>query len=190
MTDSEDSGQSTDMGAAVSVPASPPMAFESIYDGEFAYVCNALRRLGVCGEDLEDLAQDVFVVVYRRLSDFDRTRPLKPWLFGIAYRVARDFQRRPRHRNETLDKPELHLRAADDKDEAVAHEKRRLVLKALEKVALERRAVLIMHDIDGYAMPEIAEALAVPLNTAYSRLRLARNEFAGAARALEGGTHA
>ncbi len=189
MTDSRSSDQPIESGAASSVVV-PVLAFHEVYERGFGYVCNALRRLGVHGQDMEDLCQDVFVVVYRRLSDFDTMRPLKPWLFGIAYRVARDFQRRPRHRRESLDEPELHLRSADGNDEALAHERRGLVLKALEQVKMERRAVLIMHDIDGYAMPEIADTLSLPLNTAYSRLRLARDEFARAVKALEGGAHA
>jgi len=44
-------------------------------------------------------------------------------------------------------------------------------------MAIDKRAVLVMHDMDGVAMPKIAEALSIPLNTAYSRLRLARQEL-------------
>jgi RNA polymerase sigma-70 factor (ECF subfamily) len=49
--------------------------------------------------------------------------------------------------------------------------------RALEAMEIDRRAVFLMHEVDGFSIPEVAEALAVPLNTAYSRLRLARDEF-------------
>jgi RNA polymerase sigma-70 factor (ECF subfamily) len=59
-------------------------------------------------------------------------------------------------------------------------EARRQVARALEKLPLEQRAVFVLHDIDGVSAPEIARALEVPLNTVYSRLRLAREKFLAA----------
>jgi len=60
-------------------------------------------------------------------------------------------------------------------------------MRALEELDLDRRAVFVMHDIDGHVMPDIAAALGVPLNTAYSRLRLARADFAAAVERVRGG---
>ena len=71
-----------------------------------------------------------------------------------------------------------HAPAADDQLES--RERRALVHAALQGIELERRAVFVMHDIDGLSMPEIAQVLDAPLNTLYSRLRLARAEFADA----------
>jgi RNA polymerase sigma-70 factor, ECF subfamily len=159
----------------------PPQApaFRAVFEAEFAYVFRALCRLGVRELDLEDLTHEVFVVVHQGLPGYDPRRPLRPWLFGIAFRVASDYRRRARHLREVPE--ERRTEPVDEAplaDEQLADEQaRRLVLDALDDLELDRRAVLVLHDIDGHAMPEIAQALSIPLNTAYSRLRLAREQF-------------
>ena len=167
-------------------PLTPPaLDLGAIYERELAYVWSTLRRLGVRAADLEDASHEVFVVVQRRLCDYDASRPLRPWLFGIAYRIASEFRRRAERRLEV----ELEEVAAEhtSQDDAFGRaQDRALVLAALEAVALERRAVFILHDIDGIAVPEIAHSVGIPLNTAYSRLRLARAEFAKAVMKLRG----
>lgn len=157
--------------------------FRAIYEGHFDYVHHSLRRLGTPPADLEDLAHDVFVAFYRGRADYDRSRPLRPWLFGICFRVASDFRRRARHRFEVPDEQRDFADAAPGAEEhLVAAEDRALVEHGLRALELDRRAVFVMHELDGHAMPEIAAALRVPLNTAYSRLRLAREQFALAIR--------
>jgi RNA polymerase sigma factor (sigma-70 family) len=76
--------------------------FRSVFDGELNFVWNTLRRFGVAERDLEDLAHEVFVVVDRQLGSYDPSRPLRPWLFTIAFRCASDYRRLARHRHETL----------------------------------------------------------------------------------------
>ncbi len=166
-------------------PSPATVDFETLYRAEFTYVWHTLRRLGVRERDLEDLAHDVFVVVHRRLGDYDPSRPLKPWLFGIAFRVASGDRRRARYHAEvagTVVDVAADVPGADD--QLAARQDRQLVLDALEALDLDRRAVFVMHDIDGHAAPEIAAAVGVPLNTVYSRLRLAREKFAAAVRRL------
>jgi RNA polymerase sigma-70 factor, ECF subfamily len=165
------------------------LTFQAIYESECSYVWKTLRRLGVHERDLEDVTHDVFVTVHRHLDRYDRERPLRPWLFGIAFRVASDYRRRAQHRREVVAVP---MRDEVDReplpDEILDRDRaRELLLQALEAVKLDRRAVLVMHDVDGIAAPEIAEALAIPLNTVYSRLRLARGELAAAVRRLKRG---
>jgi RNA polymerase sigma-70 factor (ECF subfamily) len=153
--------------------------FPSMYRSEFPYVWKTLRRLGVPPQDLEDLVHDLFVVVHRHLGDYDPTRPLRPWLFGIAVRVVADFRRSPRNLREVLrDAIEPTDAAPTPHDRLEGKEARALLLKALDTLDLDRRAVFVMHELDEIPMPEIATALAIPVNTAYSRLRLARAEIA------------
>ncbi len=160
--------------------------FERIFKAEIGYVWNALRRLGVREADLADQAHEVFLTFHRRLDVYDSTRPVRPWLFGIASRTASDYRRLARNRRETPDDEVERVDSSPDAEEQVAtHQARRLVLRALDRVADERRPVLVMHDIEGHTMPEIATALEIPLNTGYSRLRLARKEFAEAVRELD-----
>lgn len=149
------------------------------------YVWNALRRLGVPAADIEDLTHDTFVAVFRHWHAYDVERPLRPWLFGFALRVASDHRRLARHRVEVSREASD---VADQLPTAVEHllqkEREALAHEALQAVELSRRAVFILHELDGATMPEIATALAIPLGTASSRLRLAREEFAAAAKRL------
>ena len=167
--------------AAPSAPITPA----ALYANEGEYVWNSLRRLGVPPSDLEDLTHETFVVAFRRLDSFDSSRPLRPWLFGIAAKVAGHHRRwRLRRREVAGDLPEL-AEAGPGPHEALDQAQRRaLLLRALARIKLERRAVLILHEIDGVAIPEVARALGLELNTAYSRLRIGRAELAQAVREL------
>jgi RNA polymerase sigma-70 factor (ECF subfamily) len=149
------------------------------------YVWNTLRRLGVPQHDLEDLTHDVFLQVGRHLAEYDPSRPAKPWLFGFAFRVASQERRRAHHRHEVKrEVPEgVDPRSLPD-EQLAASQDRQLVLEALGRIPIERRAVFVLYEIDGVAMEEIARSLSIPLNTAYSRLRVARTEFAAAVRRL------
>jgi RNA polymerase sigma-70 factor (ECF subfamily) len=157
------------------------------FQNEFDYLCRTLRRLGVQPQDLEDEAHEVFLVLERKWGQYDPERPLRPYLFGIAFRVVAAHRRR-RNREVLLESYE----AVDDSprpDEALQSARaRELVLRALEHVPLPRRAVLVMHDIDETPMREVTRALAIPLFTGYSRLRKARREFEAAVTALQKGT--
>jgi len=156
--------------------------FDEIYRAEFPYVWRTLRRLGVPAADLEDLAHDVFVVVHRRLDDYDSRRAVRPWLFGIAYRLASDDRRRARNREiptDSIDPPAPNP-GADALMES--DEQRRLVLFGLEALSLEQRAAVILVDIDGESPNDVAGALDIPLPTVYSRLRVGRQKFAAAIR--------
>ena len=160
------------------VPASQD-AFRAIFDAEFDYVGNSLLRLGVPDRDVDDVTHDVFVTFYRRFAEFDANRPLRPWLFGIALRHASDYRRSARHRKEVLSDPSREPAAGGPgpESEAGANQTRALVLSALEAIDLDRRALLVMHDIDGISATDIGEALGIPANTVYSRLRVAREHF-------------
>ncbi len=158
--------------------------FTTLFRSEYGYVWGTLRRFGVSERDVEDIAHETFMRVYAKLDDYDPARPLKPWLFAFAYRAATDYRKLARHRVEVMterDAPastptaETALERADDA---------RLVAEALETLELERRAVLVAYEMDDIPMKAIAEATGVPLFTAYSRLRLAREDFRAAVERL------
>jgi RNA polymerase sigma-70 factor (ECF subfamily) len=155
--------------------------FRTIFDAQYNYVHHSLRRLGVQQRDLEDLTHDVFVEVYKNLGRYDRARPIKPWLFAFAFRFASDYRRLARHRTE-LGLPDDAAPSASTspsaEDRAVEREAAGLVALALEAMPLEQRAVFVLYEVDEVPMKEIAESLGIPANTAYSRLRLAREIFA------------
>jgi RNA polymerase sigma-70 factor (ECF subfamily) len=158
--------------------------FRQLFERELSYVWHSLRRLGVRPEDARDQAQEVFLIVHRLLPSYDRARPLRPWLFGIAFRVAARYRDRERLRR-TEDLPTHVADGTPGADEQLFEaQQRRLVLRALEAIDLDRRAVFVLAEIDGASAPQIAQALGIPLNTVYSRLRRAREEFTQAARRL------
>jgi len=164
--------------AAVSRSAGDDACLEA-YQRELDYLLRTLRRLGVNAEDVEDLAQEVFLVLRRTWRQYDPTRALKPFLFGISFRIAASH-RRKRWR-------EIPFAMVDDTDRGPsadrtieANQARAIVLEALNRIPLKRRAVLVMHDLDEIPVQDVAATLAIPLFTAYSRLRKARRELEAA----------
>lgn len=165
-------------------PLTPePTSFEAIYDAHFDYVWRSLRRLGVPESQADDAAQDVFVVVHRRLGDFEGRSSVKTWLFGIALRVARSHRRRIARKGQ-LDPLPLDL-VSDERGPDEQVEKRRAAdfldafLGGLDE---DKRAVFILAELEQMTAPEIEEALGVKLNTVYSRLRAGRQAFEAAVR--------
>jgi RNA polymerase sigma-70 factor (ECF subfamily) len=160
-------------------------SFRALFDSELTFMWNTLRRLGVAERDVEDVAHETFVVVSRLLDEYDPSRPLRPWLFAIARRTASDYRRRARHRYELLAGAQETALSHDQADGALLDaEEKNLARRALLCVPEERRAVLILHDFEEAAMQDVALALEIPLNTGYSRLRVAREEFVAAAQKL------
>jgi RNA polymerase sigma-70 factor (ECF subfamily) len=161
--------------------------FEQIYASEIRYVWNSLHRLGVPTRDLEDVAHETLLTIYRKLDEYDSGRPLRPWIFGFVYRTAADYRKRAYNRNEIAADENFDTRVDDSptaEQEVVKQQERALVAKALETLSLEHCAVFVMMEIDGHSAPEVVEALGMPLNTVYSRLRTARADFTAAVRRL------
>ena len=160
-------------------PAHAQPRFQELFEAHGSYVWTALRRLGARPSELEDLTHDVFLQVFRHLDEYDPERPLKPWLFAFAFRVASQDRRRLRRRPEVVtDQVEALDLSPSPVEQLLAEERRNLARAALDELELNRRAVFILHDLDGISVPEIALSLGLPLATAYSRLRLAREDFA------------
>jgi len=149
------------------------------FEREFDFLTRTLRRLGVARDDVEDLAHEVFLVLYQTWDKYDTTRPLRSYLFGIAFRVAANHRRKRSRETRELSFEPVSLTKSPEQvlDE---QRSRTLVLGALNRVPLPRRAVLIMHDIEQIPMSQIAETLEIYRFTGYSRLRKARREFAAA----------
>jgi RNA polymerase sigma-70 factor, ECF subfamily len=146
------------------------------FELEFDYVYRSFLRHGVNPADAEDLAQDVFLVIWRRWADFDTGRPLRPWLAGIAFKVASEHLKRRRRCEPRafIDPPD---QAPAGEELLAATRARALALRGLIALPEHQRALIVLHDLDGVAMREIARTFGVPLFTAYSRLRSARRAF-------------
>jgi RNA polymerase sigma-70 factor (ECF subfamily) len=170
---------------AVSLPlasdAFEPLAathpsFEETYERYFDFVWLSLRRLGVAPALLDDAAQDVFVVVHRRLHEFEYRSELKTWLFAIALRTARSYRRQPQALPaEGLE--QLPAAGPTPHDALAQVEALRVMDAILAEMDEERRVLFILIELEQIAVPEAAQVLGLKLNTAYSRLRLAREDF-------------
>lgn len=159
------------------------LSFREVFDAELAFVCRALRRLGVREADLGDVAQEIFLTVHTRFGEYDQARPIRTWLYAFCLRYASNYRRLARHRDEELGDRE-HRAPGDRTDAALARD---LVLRALESLDFDRRSALVFHDMEGLSAPEIAHLTSAPLNTVYSRLRLAREDFRRALETLNAG---
>ncbi len=177
--------ESSTVVSAAANPGLDAPDFHSVFQSHVAYVGHALRRLGVREADVEDVAHDVFLQVHLHLSEYDPARPIRPWLFAFAFRKACEHRRLARVRLEVVGGTGDPADPAPSAlDHAMRHEALQLGHRALNEIDLNQRAVFVLHELDGFAMPEVAGALEIPLNTAYSRLRLARAAFEKAVRRL------
>lgn len=160
--------------------------FERWYSEHFDYVWNTLRRLGAAARDVPDLAHDVFLVAWQQRDGLDQSRSIRPWLFGVAFRVHSAHRRRAWFRLRTyLELPETPDPALDPEHRALVDNELQLVNEALGRVPLPQRAVLLLHDFDQIEMNEVATAFGISRKTAYSRLAAARARFRRAFRQLE-----
>jgi RNA polymerase sigma-70 factor, ECF subfamily len=152
--------------------------FEAVYAQHFAFVWRNLRRLGVAPAQLDDAAQDAFLVVHRRLADVEGDA-LRPFLFGVVRRVAADHRRSASRRGTSAleDGPEPVSAAPGPERDLERAEASRIVHHLLGQLSDEQREVFVLAELEQMAAPEIAVALGVPLNTVYSRLRAARAAF-------------
>jgi len=176
-----------DLGLGSPLPARPPRmsppSLSELYEEHYEYVWRTLLRLGV--RDAEDAAQNVFLIVRRKLPTYDTARPPRPWLFGIAYNVARDLRRKASARREKL-MGAVAERASSRSPDADRLEAAQLVHAALDEVEESRRAIFVLYELDREPMKEVSATLGIPLNTAYSSLRRARGEFRAAVVRLGG----
>jgi RNA polymerase sigma-70 factor (ECF subfamily) len=157
-------------------PADVPV-FRRVFEEHLDYVWRVLRHLGVPERDLEDVAQEVFVVVHRRLPEFEPRASLKTWLWSIAWRVAkthaRSARRRPVDLVEDVDREE---ERTDPEGKAARAQAIAQLDRALAELDPSQRQVFLLYEVEGLSMQVIVEEIGVPLQTGYSRLRLAREK--------------
>jgi RNA polymerase sigma-70 factor (ECF subfamily) len=176
------------MGYLRQVRSAPPEAeietsCLSVYERELDYLFETLQRLGASPREIEDLAQEIFLILHRNWPTLDVSRPFRPYLFAVAFRVVCAHRRR-----RGREVPYAYLEAEDPaispEESLQSKESARVLMAALETVPLPRRAVVIMHDLDGFSIVEVAARLSLTRFGAYARLRKARKELASALRRM------
>jgi RNA polymerase sigma-70 factor, ECF subfamily len=155
--------------------------FIEVYEAHAATVLRSLRRLGIREADLEDIAQEVFVIVHRKLAEFEGRSSLKTWLFGICVRVASDYRQRAHVKRETgIDEAPERTTSGETPTRQIAMKQARLKLEALlERLDEDKRSVFVLFELEELPMAEVASAVGVPLQTAYARLYAARRFIEG-----------
>jgi RNA polymerase sigma-70 factor, ECF subfamily len=151
----------------------------ALYDRHFDFVWRSLRRLGVSPNDLEDAAQDVFIVVHQRLDGFEHRATVKSWIFAIALRVAMAYRRRERRQRSRIGGDETALVCSRGTPEQLqaAMQTAEQIQTVLDGMDDDKRAVFVLAELERMPGQEIAAALGIPRNTVYSRVRLARAAF-------------
>jgi RNA polymerase sigma-70 factor (ECF subfamily) len=171
-------GRSAPPGARVEKQRAGEQDLAQVYDAHSDYVFRCLRSLGVSPSQLEDAVQDVFIVVHQKLASFDGKSALRTWLYAIVIRIARK-KRVARARWSAKEGAEEVDSASTDctEQKVLAKEELALAHRALSSLDRDKREVFVLLEIEQMSAPEVAEVLSLPVNTVYSRLRLARIAF-------------
>jgi RNA polymerase sigma-70 factor (ECF subfamily) len=157
-----------------------PTSFAEIYEKYFDFVWQAARRLGAPDEALDDIVQETFLVVHRRMAE--RRGGLRAWIYGIMVHTVRNHRRTVRRKSPHAERgaadPDLLADLADDPERRAAKaEAARVLYEILASLDDDKREVFVLVELEQLPVTEVAVALDAKLNTVYSRLRLARAAF-------------
>lgn len=166
-------------------PDSTTAGFTAVVRAHSQYVWRLLRGMGVREGDLDDLCQETFLVVHRKLPGFEPHASLRSWIYGIALRVTADYRKRAHRKRETLmaEPPEV----SSTRGPAHVLEQQQdwaLLDRLMAELTEEQRQVFVLFEIEEVAMQEVSAIVGCPLQTAYSRLHAARKHIAERLHAL------
>lgn len=159
-------------------------SFEELYQQHFDFVWKCARAFGTTPQEIDDVVQDVFIVLQRRLGDLREAAAVRSWIYGITRRVASSHRRRRREHESRapIDVDVDALKSSEQSPLAATEQSMqvRLLSALLDRLDDRKREVFVLSEILEMNGREIAETLGVPMNTVYSRLRAAREEFEAA----------
>lgn len=170
------------LGLAPVDDSTTQLSLTAVYTRHGSFVFACLQRFGVRGAELLDAHQEVFLVVFRRLDTYDPSCNMTAWLFGITRRVAAAHHRRAHRRREVSFDADWDVEDVnvDVEGQYSRGQTQRLVERLLDTLDLDRRAVLVMHELEGMECAQIATLLGIPVGTVHSRLFAARRDFEAA----------
>lgn len=160
--------------------AARPANVQEVYEAQFEFVWRSARRLGMRSPQLEDVVQEVFMVVQRRLSEFEGRSSLRTWLFAITRHIVRAQLRQNARTNARLaPEPREHIdpRARCPEAQTSIHEDAQLLHDLLDQLDPDLREVFVLAQLEELSGPEIAQALRLPLRSVYSRITAAQKAF-------------
>lgn len=157
-------------------PAAPD--FRTLFDQHVDFVWRVLRRYGVPERDADDVCQEVFLIIHRKLAEFEGRSSLRTWIYGIAARTAIASRRKAHVRRELFESAVVEQRSEPTQHEQ-AESKRALsqIEQLLAAMDCEKREAFVLYELEGMSVAEVARATGVPENTALYRLHRAREEL-------------
>jgi RNA polymerase sigma-70 factor (ECF subfamily) len=167
----------------------PPRAvlppFSEIYRQYFDFVWSSVRHLGVSSTAIDDVVQEAFIVIHQRLHTLQQPESLRSWIYGVVRRTVSGHRRANRPDENAVARyeavaPTLSASPTTPLDVAEQNAQLELLSSLLAELDEAKREIFILAELEEMSVPEIAEALEIPLNTAYSRLRAARQGFEAA----------
>lgn len=152
--------------------------FDEVYNAHFEFVWRLVCRLGLANH-VDDLVQQVFVVVMRKLNAFEGRSSMRTWLYTIVRRVVKDHVRSQRRRpkSETIDDRIIEANVGTPEDQLTRKQDIQVLYRLLDSLDDEKRGVFILVELEGMSVAEVARGLNLNENTLYSRLRAARHQF-------------
>lgn len=156
------------------------LSFDQIYEQYFDLVWSTTRRFGIASEAMDDVVQEIFMVIHSRLNTLEKPEALRSWIYGIVRRKVSGYRRKrqlEKYSSVSVENVADDVFSRSPGDLAERNEQVRKLWAILEAMEPVKREVFIMAELDELTCPEIAEILSIPLNTAYSRLRHAREAF-------------
>ena len=180
--------QSTSLPVLSSDTAVVAQDFNALYDRYFHEVVRWCRSMGVPASELEDLAQEVFVVAARKLDGFDWQNPAG-WLYRITSLIVRRSRRRPWFkylfaRRQEVETDSFEWMGGGPFESYERKQAQALLQKILLQMSEKRRVAFVLFEVEGYSGEEMAQLLDIPLATVWTRLYHARQEFLTMAKAL------
>ncbi len=163
-------------------------SFQAVYREYFDFVWSCTRRLGVDPGATDDVVQEIFIVVHGKLHTLERPEALRSWMYGIVRRTVSTHRRAGRARAAQLtvgEDVELESLAPSPFEQTETNAELARLAQLLETLDPVKREVFSLVELEEFTVPEVAEALEIPLNTVYSRLRAARQAFEAALARLE-----
>lgn len=170
-------------GVLAATQTEAPLDFARVFRAHGAFAWRCLRRLGVPEKDVDDVCQEVFLVLHRKLHEIDPPSSVRAYLYGICVRKASDHRRLAHVQRERVE-AELPDRAPDSDRMDPVEKKQGLVRldRALAELDEDKRAVFVLFEVEELSMQEVAAAVDCPVQTAYARLYAARKHVESAFR--------
>ena len=164
--------------APIAAVSEPGTGFREIYDRYFGFVWRSAANRGVPSAALDDVVQEVFIVVHRKLPEFEGRASLRTWIAAIVRRVVSDYVHKRGNQpagDEALERePAAGSSPAEQLERKVALD---LLDHMLAKMSEDQREVFVLHEIEQLSGSEIAEITGSNENTVWTRLRAARRIF-------------